>query len=253
MTIVENAVQIVMLNGQMRVRKGVLSSIRVMCIRRSKNMARETKKEEHRLLELVTESEKDLTNLNESQKVMYEINRQQLDIMTRRAKRAIVASGAKWVEEGEKVTAYFLSRGKQLSAQKTINEIKENGQIIRDNGRVLEYCAKYYEHIFRSTGVDRATAEQFLSSNEIPKLTKEESEHCEGIIDSTECKAALPKMNKNKAPGVSGFTPEFFLHFWDDIGGILIRIYQSSIHSRLIYNTTKRCSDAGAEKGDHWI
>ena len=218
----------------------LLSSIRVICIRRSKNIARETKKEEHRLLNLVTESEKDLTNLNESQKVMYEINRQQLDdIMTRRAKRAIIASGAKWVEEGEKVTAYFLSRGKQLSAQRTINEINENGQILRDNDIILEYCAKYYEHIFRSIGVDRATAEQFLSSNEIPKLTKEESEQCEGIIDSAECKAALLKMNKNKAPGVSGFTPEFFLHFWNDIGDILIR-YINQAYTRGLFITQRR-------------
>ena len=32
----------------------------------------------------------------------------------------------------------------------------------------------------------------------------------------------LGKMNRNKAPGISGFTPEFMQFFWDDIGPIIV-------------------------------
>ena len=52
---------------------------------------------------------------------MYNIARNRLDaIKTKRGVQAIIASGAKWTEEGEKATRYFLNKGKPLSALTTI-------------------------------------------------------------------------------------------------------------------------------------
>ena len=218
----------------------LLSNIRVISIRRSKIIAKNIRQEERRLLRQVTEYERDLRKLSESQKVLYGIAKQSLDeITTKRAKRAILASGARWVEEGEKTTAYFLSRGKQLSAQKTISEIKVNDRVIRDDMGILEYCAKHYENIFSSSNVDRTVMAQFLSCEDIPRLSEEESAQCEGNIGIDECKAALLKMNKNKAPGVSGFTPEFFIHFWDDVGSI-ITSYINHAYSHGFFITQRR-------------
>ena len=201
----------------------LLSNIRVVSIRRSKHIAAEMREEEHRLLQEVTECERDLKSLDENQKAFYERSRQKLDeIKTKRAKRAIIASGARWVEDGEKSTAYFFNRAKQLSAQKSITELRENGLEIKDDKEILEYCAKHYEKVFTPEGVDSTLMNQFLSCEEIPKLTNEEKEQCEGPISREECTAALAKMNRNKAPGVSGFTPEFFLLFWDDIGSMVV-------------------------------
>ena len=200
----------------------LLGSLRVISIRRSKRIASEMKEEETRLLQQVTEFERDLTILSDSRKEMYERCRLKLDeIKAKRAKRAIIASGAKWVEEGEKATAYFLNRGKQLSAQKTINEINCNDHMIKDSKEILEYCAKYYERLFTPEGIDKSVMNQFLSCKEIPRLSREDRELCEGPISREECKDALANMNKNKAPGISGFTPEFFWFFWDDIGNII--------------------------------
>ena len=215
----------------------LMSSIRVTAIRRSKNLARQMREEENRLLRHITECERDLKKLNEDQKVDYEISKQKLDeISSERAKRAILASGARWVEEGEKVTAYFLSRGKQLSAQKTITQIRENGKIITDNDGILECCARYYEQNFRSIGTDRTVMEQLLSCKGVPKLSNEEKEKCEGPISDEECRLALSKMNKNKAPGVSGLTPEFFIHFWEELSGIVIEYINNAFQHGFFIN-----------------
>ena len=215
----------------------LLSNIRVIAIRRSKKLARQMREEETRLLQHVTECERDLKELTEEQKIDYETSKHKLDeIMSERAKRAILASGARWVEEGEKATAYFLSRGKQLSAQKLITQIDENGKMITDNDEILECCAEYYERNFRSTGIDRTVMEQFLSCQAIPKLSREEKEKCEGPISDEECKAALSRMNKNKAPGVSGFTPEFFLYFWGEINGIVVKYINSAFQHGFFIN-----------------
>ena len=112
----------------------LLSNIRVISIRRGKVLARECRMEERSILERVNEFEKDLAGLTEEEMTLYEEYRQKLDdIKSKRAKQAIILSGAKWVEEGEKATKYFLSRGKQLSAKKSINKIQSDGQVIIDN------------------------------------------------------------------------------------------------------------------------
>ena len=172
----------------------LLSSIRSIAIMRSKRLAREMREEEDNLLRYITECEKDLKEIDDDEKVKYENSKEKLEeITSRRAKRAILASGARWLEEGEKATAYFLNRGKQRSAQKMITQINENGKIITENKEILEHCAKYYENIFRSSGIDRQTMERFMSSEEVPKLSNEEREKCEGPISNEECKEALSK------------------------------------------------------------
>ena len=47
---------------------------------------------------------------------------------------------------------------------------------------------------------------------EIPKLTKEQSQKCEGIITEEELLKALKKMY-NKSPGNDGITKEFYEAF----------------------------------------
>ena len=50
-----------------------------------------------------------------------------------------------------------------------------------------------------------------------PKLTKEQSQKCEGKITEKELLKALKKMPQNKLPGNDGITKEFDEEFWDDV------------------------------------
>ena len=79
----------------------LMSSIRVIAIRRSKNLAIQMREEENRLLRLITKCERGQKKIDEDQKVDYEVSKQELyEILSERAKRTILASGARWVEEG---------------------------------------------------------------------------------------------------------------------------------------------------------
>lgn len=201
----------------------LLSSIRVIAIRRSKVLAREVRVDEQQAVDKVAVLEKNLSTLTEAQKVLYDECRTKLDeIKCRRAKRAILQSGAKWVEEGEKATKYFLSRGKQLSAQKAITVLDHNGQLISDDKGILEHCASHFAEVFRSRGIDKTLADRFLGNVNIPSLSENEQRLCEGNITGEECKRALDSMNNRKAPGISGFTVEFFRTFWPEVEGMIV-------------------------------
>ena len=100
--------------------------------------------------------EKDLSEVGEHQKDVYMEARQRLDeIKTKRGAQAIIASGVKWTEQGEKATRYFLNRGKQLSALKTITEINDCGHRIVGDCAILQNCTKYYSNVFSAAGVSK--------------------------------------------------------------------------------------------------
>ena len=57
---------------------------------------------------------------------------------------------------------------------------------------------------------------------ETPKLTKEQSQKCEGVIIIEEkLLKALKKMPNNKASGNDGTTKEFYKAFWNDLKVLL--------------------------------
>ena len=63
---------------------------------------------------------------------------------------------------------------------------------------------------------------------DIPKLSKESQEICEGKISVEECFNVLKAMKLNKSPGNDGLTVEFYLTFWPYIGGILVEVFNES-------------------------
>ena len=86
----------------------LLSNIRVISMRRGKAIALQLREEEFALLEQVTAMEADLSKLNEVQKTTYIDAKSRLDeIQTKRGKYPILASGVRWIEQGERPTRYF--------------------------------------------------------------------------------------------------------------------------------------------------
>ncbi|MEM9400774.1 MAG: hypothetical protein AAF984_11250 [Verrucomicrobiota bacterium] len=210
----------------------LLSAIRQISIRRGKDRASELRREEIDLSQQINKFEKDLSKLSAQQINSYQLARQRLEaIRTSKGHHAIIASGSNWLEMGEKVTRYFLGRSKQLSAQKTITEINNNGEIITDNDQILSHCANHYSELYSSKGINHDKMIEFLQGVNIPKLSDEERAQCEGPMSNDECKLALSKMNKNKAPGLSGFPREFLSFFWEEIRDIIVEYINDAFHN----------------------
>ena len=57
--------------------------------------------------------------------------------------------------------------------------------------------------------VSNALIQDYLNRIEIPKLTKEQLQRCEGIITEEELLKALKKMPSNKSPQNDGIAKEF--------------------------------------------
>ena len=131
----------------------------------------------------------------------------------------IIRSRARWCEEGERSSNYFLNLEKRNYNNKTITKLKTiNGKILTDRKAILEEQQSFYSKLYSSRDIDEAIEndDTFFNQNS-PKLTPTQSEDCEGLLSEVELLSALKNTKNNKAPGPDGFPCEFYKMFWGDL------------------------------------
>ena len=202
----------------------LLSNIRIKAMRRGKEIKRQQRKEEQKLAEALERLEQCLDNRNPEMIRTYEETKDRLEeLKLKKGQWAILVSGARWTEHGEKPSKYFLNLYKKRAAQKSIVSLKSSiGEILTENKTILEYCAKYFKELFKASNVDIDSMEAFSPGDGDPKLSEEEKMLCEGQISPEECLVALKGMSKGKVPGISGFTAEFYVSFWEELGELIV-------------------------------
>ena len=93
------------------------------------------------------------------------IDKQKLEyekIIEYRTKGAILRSKAKWYNEGEKNTKYFLSLEKRHFKQSTISHIKvSDSAFINSDGDILCDCSSFYKNLYES----KVTVSNFLDTS----------------------------------------------------------------------------------------
>jgi len=138
---------------------------------------------------------------------------------------AILRSKAKWAVEGDKNTKYFLNLEKYRQSNRTITEVfSDNGDIVTDNMAILDEEYKYYRKLYTCVQSNEKDIVEFLG-NISKKVNLNQQQDCDKNITKDEIYTALRTMNKQKSPGSDGLTVEFYLHFWTNIGDILLEIY----------------------------
>ena len=139
-------------------------------------------------------------------------------------KGLILRSRARWIEDGEKPSKYFLNLEKRNYVNKTITQLVcENSNIITEQNQILEEARSYYSKLYMSQEeylIDIDLDELFRNTK-IPKV--ENTSEYVGQIKASEALCVLKNMKNNKTPGPDGFTVEFFKFFWQDIGKYLLR------------------------------
>ena len=225
----------------------LLSEVRVISIKRGKAIATERREESAAAYKWLEICELEISNSpsNEAIQKFTEAKQRVDEIESEKGKRAMLYSGAKWMEEGEKPTKYFFSLCASRNAKKQINVLQaENGDIITGNKPILDYCKAHFEKIYASRmRTDRENGglcESFLGTAEYPKLSETERDVCDAPITGVECKEALDGMMNNKAPSTSGFPKEFFHFFWTELESIVLNVVHEAKERGQLFITQRR-------------
>ena len=74
--------------------------------------------------------------------------------------------------------------------------------------------------------------DRFLEKLNLPRLNQEELEIMNNPITSTEIKAVIKNLPRNKSPGPDGFTGEFCQAFRKELMLILLKLFQKNCRGR---------------------
>ena len=194
-------------------------NIRAHAIQYSKRKAKERVKKELDLQEELSKAKSKLeNNPNDHNTTHYNVVREKLEsFYEEKTKGVIIRARARWHEHGEKSTKYFLNLEKRNHVKKHIRKLCINGKITTDPHCILKEQERFYRELYKSSINSPNIGEKissFLNDLNIPQLSEEEKNSCEGLISPEECSELLDSFQSNKSPGNDGIPAELYRKFW---------------------------------------
>jgi len=127
------------------------------------------------------------------------------DLRNKEAQRLIFRSKAKWVEEGEKSTKYFLNLLNDRQKKMIIRKITSNGMTHFKQDEISKAIENFYRDLYKKNpNVQKTTLNnEFLK--DLPKLDEKEKASLSEPITLEELKNTL-KTCEESAPGIDGIT-----------------------------------------------
>ena len=101
-----------------------------------------------------------------------------------RTRGIIIRARARWHKYGEKSSKYFLNLEKRSHVKKHMRKLHNNNSSTTDPTVVLAEQKRFYQDLYTSTNkcLNNNAIETFLMNLNIPKLTDEQKDLCEGKI-----------------------------------------------------------------------
>lgn len=211
----------------------LMMKLRNVSVMYGKRRARKLRQREQELLEKIEMSHENVQSSQTSIGVENLVRLQgELESMRKcKIDGLLIRSRAKWHAEGEKPSKHFLSLEKYHNTRKTINWLEHEGRVVRGTRAIIE---EFSEHLSTRYKGQLQQADEFSNISEFcpKKLSSAESNALEEEITIDELTCVMRNMKSGKSPGSSGFTIEFFRHFWE--------ILKHSLHRSILYATANR-------------
>lgn len=204
--------------------------IRSFTIQYSKRKARAKRTEEKEILNAINTLQKELEKQPQNNVLKHQIDtlKQQLDtILQNKIKGTILRSKARWFEEGERNSKYFLNLEKRNRAQKYITKLKTSpDKVITDASEILKEEKKFYEKLYTSKNpnIDAPDFDEFFRDEHVAKLNEVQKQSCEGDLSAAECLNALKGFRSGRTPGTDGLNTEFYNFFSKELSPCMILI-----------------------------
>ncbi len=157
-----------------------------------------------------------------------------LDIMYReKARGAQIRARAKWVQEGEKSSKYFMRLENQRQGENVINGLYDiHGNVITDSSNILDEIVLFYSDLYTSKHSKNHNVHEFVKGVKTEVLSIRSKKLCDSNIKIEEVSEVVNNLKENKAPGLDGLTAEFYKKCWNYI-------------DRLVYNMILETFDEG--------
>ena len=213
----------------------------------SRYKARDSKMEECRVRNKLTELEELLTIYPSDMKLSEEVQKLkcQMEVAeVNRARGAQVRARAKFVEEGETNTAFFLGMEKSLAESSTIKRLtKSSGACTKNEEEVLSVISTQFEERYNKSSENFPSVSEQMNSYtrtlKLPRISVENRQMCDDPLTEEEVTLSVQHMNKGSAPGADGLPVEFYQVFWEYLRSPLINSYNYSFEINSLSSSQK--------------
>ena len=171
--------------------------------------------------------EREISKIDESCSVDFNLRRKKElenelnDIYNLKSKGAQIRSRAKWINDGEQNSKYFLSLEAKNQSSNVIKELAvENNKTVHSENEILGEMCKFYEKLYNTASISDTSIDDYLEGETIPQLNNADKDFLESFPTLDECKDAVNDMKVNKSPGLDGIPSEFYKCFWESISTI---------------------------------
>lgn len=136
-------------------------------------------------------------------------------------------SRAIWLKEGDKNTRFFHKTANTHRRSNTIDKLKVEGVMIEDPEEIKREIVSFYENLY----IEHEEWRPQLEMINCPKITERENHMLEASFEPQEIQEGINACTGDKAPGLDGYTMEFFKQCWDIIKVELVATIQN-FHKR---------------------
>lgn len=207
----------------------------------SKNLMKKKRKKEFQLIQDINKCCCQPNMSDEDKEKLIKLHSILDEFYIKKAKGAYVRSRAKWLEEGEKNSSYFINLEKRRQEKNSINSLIVNQVEQLNHNLIVKEVFKFYSNLYSSSfsSVNSNSFFQMLKNN-IPSIDSVFKELCDSDLTLQELDAAIKQSRPGKSPGPDGLTTDFYNFFWDDLKYLLFEALQECINNIELLPTMKQ-------------
>jgi hypothetical protein len=130
-------------------------------------------------------------------------------------------SRIKWLKEGDKCTKFFHQVANAHRRNNSIESLVVNGSPSSDPAIISDYIVNFYESLFTESHSWRPR----LDNLGFDTLSTTEAASLEDPFEEKEVWEVIKGMDRDKAPGLDGFSMAFFQECWEVIKGDFMAVF----------------------------
>ena len=139
--------------------------IKLQCINESIEYAKKRASARKLILAQLEEKILEMQHAESDNQLLIKTQKDYNELVQDQTRGAMFRSKAKWYNEGEKPTKYFLNLEKSRSSVKAMSTLlKDDGTEIIEMTQILEEQAKFYQSLYRS---DQSTVFEYINDNQV--------------------------------------------------------------------------------------
>ena len=179
---------------------------------KSRNNILEVLDKKIKRLEHDLSNEKDKYKVNRIGKDLNSTKNEYQNIMFEKTKGSMFRSRARWHEEGEKSSKYFLNLEKFRYDKKTIKSMYlSDGSLTKDPSKILDEIWNFYSRLLTTD----SSIKFDMVNNEDTKISDVNKNLVDKNITIQELGLSLKSMANGKTPGCDGLPVDFYKMFWE--------------------------------------